>query len=153
MRPWPVFRSNDLLKSYRTTIKHAQILTLPTTSIEVVPAQGVNRAIIPMLATLQLVWVADYTNIDATAFMIVRLVSGPTDLEQFSEGLGDLSGLLAAGASAFSFMAPENNTGNSLPNNSPLNLFLNNALSGDLTGGDPGNRLIVTVFYNVVTLE
>lgn len=167
----PVTRTRQGL-TRRTVLTNAQILALPTTSLsvpfgfELVPAQGVNRVIVPMQAIVEFVWVADYTNIDGSAILMIDI--GGAGLSFMSPARnnpdGFVSQILAPGANALNTFQPLSvvpATGLTAPQtqvppanvvNLPVTLAVFNLAAGDLTGGDPGNSLIVTVFYNVVTL-
>lgn len=149
----------------RTVLTNAQIKALPTTFIPIVPAPGAGRVIIPIQATFQLIWVADYTNIDANAALIVGIPGVIVLLvPAFENPGGVVSLLLANGAPSMGFSGIQSVI-DATPNltmqagmlpasceNVPIELILANAASGNLTGGDPGNSLIVTTFYNVVEL-
>lgn len=57
---------------HTTNIAHADILTLPSTPVEVLAAQGAGTAVIPVLVLLRsFPYVADYTNISATSNLSV----------------------------------------------------------------------------------
>lgn len=164
----PVTRTRQGL-TRRTVLTNAQVLALPTAPTEVVPAPGIGRVIIPVLASFQLVWVANYTNIDATALILIQTTLFADVI--LSPGIQaapfvGVSSLLASGlpdaiviANIFQAIDGANNlvswsVGHFASNmdNQALELSCINGASGNFTGGDPGNRLIVTVFYNVVHL-
>lgn len=135
-----------------TVIADANIKALPTTTIVVVPAQGADRVIIPLFATLSLDWVADYTNINIGSSLSIVYPDYGAALQGL-EG-GTPAALFAGGEDALAiFSLTEAQAAiRSAFANIPLELELDNAAAGDLTGGDAGNVLTVTVYYITVQL-
>jgi hypothetical protein len=160
----PVTRTRQGL-TRRVVLTNAQIKALPATFIPVVLAAGVGRVLVAIQATFQLIWVADYTNIDANCALIVG-IPGVVDMlvPALENPNGVVSLLLANGAPSMGFTgikSPIDATPNLVMQagaapasceNVPLQLIMSNGASGNLTGGDPGNSLIVNIFYNVVKL-
>jgi len=144
----------------------AQIKALPTTPIEIIAAQGSDKMIFAVFATLQLKnYVADYTNIDATASL--QLVSTGTSagtLVNVAQNLGtSLGNILAAGDNTLNWLqlyqgivsntiVPATGSIPSDFNNQNLAIKINNQGDGNLTDGDSSTTLKVTVYYVVVDL-
>jgi hypothetical protein len=113
----------------------------------------------PIMAMFQLDWVADYTNINATATMYLTYPPGQTLIMTMQETAGSqISDMLAAGHDTFMILPQSLYIVGGLPvandasiradfSNQPFNLQIDNKGSGDLTGGNSGNRLLVTVWY------
>ena len=149
----------------RTVLTNAQVKALPTTPVQLIPPQGTDRAIVAIIGTLELVWVADYTNLDADSRLFFESSNFFSQLIPAFETHGSgMSAIFAAGIPTYS-VAPAytnqdgaknliQNSGYALNQVSNLGmiLYIDNQAAGNLTGGDPGNSLIVTVFYNVVKL-
>lgn len=149
------------------TLTNAEVLALPhPTPVEIVAAPGAGFALVPIHATLRLTWVADYTNIQATAGVGLKIGTnsalGPIHEDAPA---GSVTNLLAGGEAASAFL-PSLALGPSAANdpvlassglfdgdiaNKAIFLTATNAASSDFTGGDAGNSLKVTLLYYVVT--
>lgn len=151
------------------TLTNAQVLALPTTPVQVIAAPGSGLLLFPIAGVLSLTWVADYTNIDATAEIFV---GWPNASHLSFEGLAlseavasDVSGLLGfgeggIGVALFQQRAP--GTGATFGAagiddppvmvDQPISIFAINGALGNFTGGNAGNSLSVTVFYATVTV-
>lgn len=164
---WTLFQVAAGIFRTKRILTDDQIKALPTTPIDVVPILGANKVIIPLMVSLQLTWVANYTNIDPNSSIRITPSGTPggggallvTGIENPSFAV---SGALAAGYSTFQLMMPDFgvdalSTSSMIPgfgltevNSLGLKLWMNNQASGNLTGGDPGNKLIVNTFYTGV---
>lgn len=75
----------------------AQVKALPTTSVQVVAAPGAGKILVPQVAHWHCNWVADFTNIGATAKLRLKTGGGANATMSVSEDLNQVSGLLAGG--------------------------------------------------------
>lgn len=149
------------------TLTDAQIKALGGgTPVQIVAAPGVNQAIVPILISLRCAAIDDYTNIEGTSALVIKV--GNTAIAQFSQELfSSVSGILAPGDPAdaqngfvsftqLSLDAGANETRgyagiyDSDIENQTLTLGSNNG--SDFTGGNAANTLTVTVLYSVVPL-
>lgn len=148
------------------TIANADVLTLPTTPVQVLGAPGLNKTAIPVHATIRMTWVADYTNIDATATLTLTHGTSTLLTELQETTFNAVSGLLAGGgpdgtngwfgAAEAVTAAPSLTHGLSSAYdsdlaNKPISLSATNGLAGNFTGGNAGNALTVTLLYYVVS--
>lgn len=139
----------------RRILTNAEIKALPTTAIEIIPAPGSLKTILPITGYLRHNYTANYTNINASAKMSVRLAAA-TDLGMLNEAiLGQtLSALLANtadGDAQLNFNSMSSGTG--LTENAAYNLYINNNSAGDLTGGDALNSLQVDVIFAMLDIQ
>lgn len=164
------------------TLADADILALPTTPLEIIPAPGAGKVLVPSSAFAWCDTTAGvYTNIDPLAQLGFGWDSGPGGIDgsggplaylSEAEGSdGSVSGLLAFTGVAFCTFGPNGDPNMSNGDSSTLGEqflgFLNgaaspnqglvivagNQLAGDFTGGDPANRLIVSVTYSVLDVS
>jgi hypothetical protein len=147
------------------SLSDAEIKALPTTPIQLIPAPGAGKVIVPINAFVSITpWVANYTNINANAQLYMadpaENFNITTVLKQ-SNGNG-VGNTLAWGEASVGLINQKqivsgvtlvSNSGWNLADgeNQPLMLFAANGGSGNFTGGDPGNVLKVTVSYMIVT--
>jgi len=146
-----ITRTNFGLRK-RIRISHAQILTLPTLSVEVLPPTpagsgpgGSDQIWMPLSV---IVWcnplVADYTNIDAACSLASSYMT-------FFGG-GAIVNVIAGGAAR----AALGLVGEVIPSVvvNPFNEFrirITNGGSGNLTGGDPANVMHVVCDYTEIS--
>jgi len=153
-----ITRTNFGLTKTRV-LTNAEVIHLPTTAIEVVAAiPGV--ILVPVLCVAHLVWVADYSNIDANAILSIQV--GTTPVIVWTEaGQAGVNNLLAIGENSTSFSelvgAVQVSQSVGLSGfadadvvGQPLTIGIDNGAGGILHDGDPGNSLSVTVFYNAI---
>lgn len=138
----------------------AETKALPTTPVTIVPAE-IGILLYPLFAHARMQWVADYTNIDASALFQVRLGASSETLIPLSNAVGSsVSALLAGGGpdGTHAFFSPRFSTAggafSSLANfydsdvvNQPIMAIIDNGLSGNLTGGNAGNSLSIEAYY------
>lgn len=149
------------------TLTDAQIKALPTTPFDLLPAPGAGKIIQFLGAVLNWDFAAgQYTNRNADCVLLAALngwagtaASNFSNLEEFNVG-GRVS--LMQFLSAFNFNQSSgpwtnyahwtDNTSNpsSAYINTPLQLMVDNAGSGNFTGGNAANSLKVTVTYQII---
>lgn len=149
------------------TLTNAQILALPTTSLEILPAPGAGKIIVPFHAMLRMTYIGGTTNIDGSAKVAVVWGSGfdGNSLDVINEatsGGGKVSNLIASGTDAQIFLSFQQEVdsgitspllnGNTSAFNNALYLWCDNNGAGNFTGGDAGNSLKVYVWYTELTL-
>lgn len=164
-----------LLKVAKRRFTHAEIVTLPTTPIIVVPAPGLGKYLVPLYALIEANFTTAYTPSDPSAdqgasdLVITWGINAvnacrPVPMNYFSgifsltnkriaicrgyDGVSDpvvAADQLWAAAYGYAF-----NDADRLENNA-LRLSADNA--GDFTGGAPANVLTVCVYYFERTFE
>jgi hypothetical protein len=144
----------------KTTLTDAQIKALPTTPVELVPAQGVGKMIKFMGGILRIDTTAGlYTNDNAyNTFVGIFLLTANVnnaiyfpDLNAGDDRLCNLAPLVNPdGANPTAFLV-ENVYAINAVENMPLTIKSTNT-GGNFTGGDPANTLEVTVYYSIVDL-
>lgn len=149
-------------------IAHADILTLPTTGVEILAAQGATTFIFLDSIVIRHKWTADYTNIDSGAQLQIRLGTQDFIAEFKEEVFNGVTGLLAGGGPdgsiGYSFCrrlatvaaAPGSVLfgGTSGYYDSDLldkavTIKIDNISGGDLTGGNVANKLQGWINYSV----
>jgi hypothetical protein len=144
--------AENIIRAATVTLTNAQIKTLPTTAVEIIPAPGANKAIVPLIVLAYRSFGTAYTNIDADGTLtfgttdvaqcpaIANVDGGATALTTF---LGDTAGMPLYLPSA---------TGSSAVENAACVLRSDNGEAGAFTGGAAGNSLQVTVLYTIVDI-
>jgi len=140
------------------TILDADIKTLPTLAVELVPALGADKVLRLIGATQVLHLVGDYIGVDASATM--ALVNEDSTYVSQTLKVGDtLFFDYGAPADLISTFTPRIRFSTDVYEDIPNFLTADQALtisvgnSGvDFTGGDPANTLTVVVWYGVVDL-
>lgn len=166
--PSPISSGAADIRQLSITLTDAEVKTLPTASVELIPTPGTNRFILVFFAHAHLEWIADYTNIDAASLINLTIGTSETvwPLRQ-SIGSG-VSALLAGGGpdGTHAFFSPRFAAGAAHSDsfsatsnlydadivNLPLTISLNNGGAGNLTGGDAGNALKVTLLYTIIDI-
>ena len=142
--------TNAGIMRQQVTIGNAALLTLPTPAnfIELVPAPGIGKILVLIAAVFDFKPVAAYTGVDAS--FEAKIYNG----DQFNPAAFSFEDNFIK--SAVDVIEVANNSGYfdsygsaASWDNVPLILAGNNV--ADFTGGDPGNELIVTVLYEIVT--
>lgn len=165
---WAAVGGSSPISVATAELTNAQILALPTTGVEIVPAPGANKTLVPLLCWLHLTWIADYSNIGDTGYVgLLYGASGSGALATLAESAGgQVSNLLADGASHSAFMslfAPVATgitfgVGQFADDPDPVNANLNlkavnqGSHTGDFGSGNAGNSMKVWVYYATVTL-
>lgn len=143
----------------KTTLTDAMIKTLPTVGVEVAPAPGANKIIIPIAAFGMINYVGDaYINTDPSVMLLLgpSAMSGISPISAYAERVyfqvpipwsvqpssGAWSGKVISEAAQFDDSAI----------NAPLILKDEFPGGSNYTGGNPGNTMEVTVFYSIVDL-
>lgn len=168
---WPTITQEEPVLQITATFTDAQIKTLPTTPLVVVPAPGAGKYLVPVLATIETTVLNPYTNItDQTenqgasdlvityadnwenAFRAVPFtyfnVFHANRRIAICPPFMTLQVPTVAADQLWAHTLDYNENANHLEN-TPLKLSCDN--SGDLTGGDPGNSVVVTVLYIIRT--
>jgi len=162
-----VFPQNTV-RVARQVLNNAQILHLPTFPgglVELVPAQGSGKIIVPLAISLKLHWVADYTNILAAGTMYVSDTDGNSYMATLQESgvSSKVSQFLAAGFSTAALMSIVQLTDvgetsayvtseAQTPTNKALAIGAYNGINGDYHDGHANNVLTVNVVYVVLDL-
>ena len=136
--------------SATVTLTDAQIKALPTTAIDVVPAQGANTVIAPVLVTVITNLVTAYTN-RANSLLIVSYQKPSGTPISFAETLSTSIPLVAATGLGFITPASFGTSQRTDIDNRALQIRADNLGAGDFTGGNASNAMKVTVLYTVVT--
>jgi hypothetical protein len=174
--PHTPITGESLILSSIVTLTDEQIKALPSTQVTVIPAQGANMLILPVVMLLHFVGPADYTNITPGSALKLDL-SGAFVTPLRENTLSGISALLAGGggsdgtlvalslntlasstvtpvAPTAHFHQPAADSGfyDSDLVNKLLRIYIENN-SGDLTGGDPANTLTIFTYYILVDLS
>lgn len=141
--------------SRTVTLTNAQIKALPTTGIELVPAPGAGKMILPLDGVASFSGSSAYTNVHADASLNVMWTG-------FNAHRWAAFSLLTFGADG---VLPLNSVNNSVDpigtsdaevpsefDNASLKISASNPGLGDFTGGHASNTLKVTLLYTVVDL-
>ena len=133
----------------RLVLTNADIIALPS-SVPLLVPEVPDKIIMPALMVFKLdPWFADYSNIDNTAEM------GPDWPSLLAPVQFDPTSLLSNGAACIRVLEcdfPEDqfdvfNVADVV--SSALGLVTTNGVLGNYHGGDPGNVLTITTFYNI----
>lgn len=160
---------NSILRSSTITLTDAQIKALPSTPISILAAPGVgfrNRILgLSLIADI----ITPYTNIDPVyadaQFSGGTFLNGPIDDPATVPPLAQFTALFGtAGKRIYDLISPyaeTHGTGiayvqslcedDSYINNTPTTIFMTNG-AGDLTGGNAGNTLKITIYYCIEEL-
>lgn len=137
----------------------AQIKALPTTKVEIVPAPGVGKNIVPVMSYSILDAIAGvYTNIDGSAhytqsFTDAGVLHSTAFVVHSANFLGDNDAnrpkitLLPYAPSD-----PDASYEYGYSENKAISASVFNAAAGNLTGGNAANTLTVTVIYGVMDI-
>lgn len=160
------------IKKTRVVIPHENILTLPSSPVEIVAAPKSGSAIFPLGAFLVCDTTAATYTVDLDALLGLDYdgsFSAYSLINIIQNGLGDgVSSLLASGGLATAIMGIQavfdgnatgsTYTGAASPAQSPsgydgLPLLLAASNNGDdFSDGDPANSLAITVFYSIINI-
>lgn len=150
------------------TLTDAQIKALPTTPIQIIAAPGAGLVLVPFYAWWYVNGSDNYASINALARVGVGYAGTLSCvLTQFREAGGEVSNLLANGASHHAFLPPDikqyDSGGGVLRSsgigqfqdepgvtNTALEVFAVNPTDGNFTGGNAANSIKVTVLYAVI---
>ncbi len=139
--------SHDFIRTTTVAITNAQVKTLPTTSIQLVPAHGSGKAVLPLAVIANRSFAAAaYTNIDGAA----TLTFGTADVDQVDPITSTAITTFLGGTATVLAYLPL--SGAKIEDNAALVLRGSNAAAGAFTGGNAANALTVTVLFTVVDL-
>lgn len=150
----------------KVTIPNADVLTWPSNNIELLPAPGINKFIQPLSAIFTIEnYIADWTNISANS--IIEIAQNTSDFNELliralNTADNQVQRILAPGGNfnvlfpmqfglAGGFPSPGSTFSVQSSVNEALFMALNNGVSGNLTGGDPAQSLVVYLTYVVHT--
>lgn len=161
------------LQVANVTLTNEQILTLPTTGVEVIPAPGEGKIIVPFGGVVVLDARAGIYTCDAgSSWQLLSLVEGgaieATGLISITGSPGggfttfgsatdriafSIPAFWGIGSSDFTgYLVSTGNTGKPIADNLPLVIQDRYDGVSNYGGGDPANKLTVVVYYLVVTL-
>lgn len=154
--------SELVVYSLSTILTHAQILTLPTTPVTLVPSPGAGKAIVYHNGILSFNYVGNYSGIGADAFIYINPVglSGGYAVSQKmqEQDKNEISNLLAAFESGIG-MLPITSAydgelwyATSILENKGVQLVAQNNSDANFTGGHADNTLKATVYYSIIDL-
>jgi hypothetical protein len=147
---------------------NAEILAMPTTVIEVLPAPGAGKAYAIEGVYMRGNIVSDYTNIHTTDAQLNFWMHDPVVAYLLNDGtVSRLSDFFAPGINGpkvYSFLTPlafTNSFGlvaqigdlNHMYENKSLTLEIWNGGNGDFTGGNAANSIKVTVLYSIIDVS
>lgn len=159
-----VVTQNPAIREIEVVIIDSNILTLPTTPVEIIPAPGAGFIITPLLTTVfGLFSGGGYTNVDPDAWMYLRYNDGGQGSNLLAnvtfDGITALTDFFDVGG-MFLFTAPTYATqgaaagvygsipiSSDIEDNQGISLFFDNLAAGNLTAGDTGNTLVVRMRY------
>lgn len=131
-------------------LTNAQIKALPTTPIEIIPAPGAGKIIVPISAFLHLKTTVAYASFDVLlSFSLIRGTAGsPLFVHTFADDLLDST----ANTNGNMLEVTVNDADADVVNKA-LNLKVDNGSTGDFTGGDAANFLSVSVLYYISNVQ
>lgn len=146
-------------------LSNDQIKALPTTPVEIIPAPGANKIIIPLscVAILKVPGGVYYTN-NTDAAWYLKLTQQVSNVAVVQQALGGAVAtsqivnfsfpLLSVGAGEFDGVVVSNYdaTENENDLNVPLLLYGNYLGGSDYTGGNAANTLKMVIYYIIVDL-
>lgn len=163
---------NIFLHKADVVLTDAQIKALPTTAIDLIAAPGAGIIILPLDTVMVFKNSATaYTNISPDAFLSTQingtrvssfmgndtLLSSVNQFSTFFNSTGALLHRLIyppsdpfGAADGWEMMMFS--IGSDANANQPLQIKINNAALGNLTGGNAGNKILVSTTYRLITL-
>lgn len=143
------------------TLTNAQILTLPSTPVELVAAPGTGKALIFFGAFFETTYATDYSNVHADSRGVIANANWGRDhstliktngLFTVTSGIGFLPPVAIQDTLAGweSYLLGINGMGSKT--DTGFFLHVDNAGNGDFTGGNAANTLEITIFYYIVDL-
>lgn len=139
---------SEMVQLATITIANANIKTLPTSAIELIPAPGPGKQIVPWLAFCHLKSAGAYTNFDMSTSLSVAYDTSSNKI--LTTSAPDL--LLGSAVDYNLQLGNASGTGDvdAVVENAAVKLKFDNGGSGNLTGGNAANVLTVKVYYGVI---
>lgn len=147
--------------AFKNDITNTQFKALPSTYIEIVPAPGTGKVLVPIWAYIQINAGTPYTNVDTTSDAGLAIAYGDWITEAFSGGRQTFTGdsyrtlfnqaAWVPDANAL-LIGYQNHSLVSLSEDEPFKLVTWNP-SGDYTGGDNANTFRVGVAYQILDYD
>lgn len=163
----PAASEDSIVKMARVVIPHADILTMNSTPLEILPAPAAGLALFPHSVLMVCDTTASaYGNLASDAMMYISDVedmAGTLLNVLYQESSGEISSLFCGASMAtalFSHIAKEHFSGvivGAFADTSPstvtgggnLAIHLLNG-NGELSDGNEANKLVVTTFYSII---
>lgn len=148
------------------TLTNAQILAAPTTPVQILPAPGAGKVIVPFQVVMYSTIVSPVTNIDGDCSMglVYGLNWDTNSLDYMWENNDGTKVSDFLSASQFVFMTTVQKTALNFTNAVLPGVYqiINNGLyfnatngnfgAGNFTGGNPGNSIKVFVWYDTISV-
>jgi hypothetical protein len=132
-------------------LTNAQIKALPTTPIKLIDAPGDGLQIVPWLGFAHFDSHGAYTNFDMSQLLAIAYQNSSNSI--LSIGAPDL--MLGSAADYDLQFAAASGPGDlsTVTDNGAVYLKYSNGSSGNLTGGNAANSLLIQVFYGIIDLS
>lgn len=158
----PTTSRGGFVRTAAVALTNAQILTLPTTPVELVAAPGSGRRLVLVSVYMRSAFVAGYTNVTGTGPLFggagLVVTHGPDDSD--ASTMRSLTIFAAAAVREWDALGPAISTAADVAlgyggagtdqSNKALNVVVRNAALGNFTGGNAANILRVSIAYLTV---
>lgn len=154
----------DVLKKTTVVLTDAQIKSLPTTPVVLIPATDTlgysgtpTQLVVPVFACAIANFVTGYTNVDSQATMRIAFgsdwsadVSAGTRVSPFTAVGSRFYPFIGEASAVGDILSPEVSTLTDGLEDNAIALACNNQINGVFTGGNAANTLTVTIIYLTV---